>query len=91
MPDESDQPAKFPWYVRALAVAYVLSTVAGPMGFVLLGSLAGILWVRQGSVDHLVVECGVLAIACPAVCALFRHWFRAWGRSNWPDGKPTGE
>lgn len=84
--DQDDEP-RFPLYVRILAVAYVLSLIAGPAGFVVLATLAGIRSVRHGF-DQVVAECLIAAIGCPIVCAAYRTWFCSWGRANWPDGKP---
>lgn len=87
--DALNDPPKFPLYVRVLAVAHVLSLVIGPVGFVMVGVMAGLFWRQRGFVDHNVVVLLIVAVNCPFLCAAYRHWFEKWGRKNWPDGKPN--
>lgn len=79
-------PTPFPFYVRALAVIHVLSLIIGPVGFFVFIAIACYQQVRHGF-DETVAELAVMAIACPAICALYRRWFEHWGRANWPDGR----
>jgi hypothetical protein len=84
------RPITWPWYVRWLAVAYVLSQFAGPVGFLALCGVAGVLIARHGSrFDGGVAVAVAAAWACPAACAAFRWWFRRWGRRRWPDAQPN--
>lgn len=88
MTGNGDDRPQFPLYVRVLAVIYVLSHVLGPAGFFLLAGFGCFLYARRGAVDNQVIELWVAGAACPGAGALFRRWFRSWGRMNWPDGKP---
>jgi len=84
------RPISWPWYVRWLAVAYVLSRFAGPVGFLVLCGVAGVLIARHGPrFDLAVVVTVAAAWACPAACAVFRWWFRRWGQRRWPDTGPS--
>jgi len=81
-----DQSPQYPRYVRHLAVAYVLSRLVGPLGFLLLSLVAVVLWLRRGlSVDAWVFGIAAAALACPLLCAAFRGWYRSWGRRRWPE------
>ena len=85
------RPVAGPWYVRWLAVAYVLSRVAGPVGFLALGGVAAALAARHGrTLDWGVGAAVAAAWDCPAGCAAFRRWFRRWGRRRWPAAGPRG-
>jgi hypothetical protein len=84
------RPIAWPRYVRWLAVAYVLSQVAGPAGFFVLGGVAALLIARHGlRFDNGVPILLAAACACPAACAAFRWWFRRWGRRHWPPTDPA--
>src|SRR5215475_1685339 len=83
--NEEGQPPEFPWWVRVLAVGHVLSRVAGPAGFVVLGGAAAWRWVKVHEVDGWFLALGLAGLACPALCAAFRGWFERWGRRNWPE------
>lgn len=79
----------WPWYVRWLAVGYVLSLVAGPVGFFVLASVGGFLILREGPAwDGNASIAFVMALACPLGCAVYRQWFRSWGRRRWPQSEP---
>lgn len=80
----------WPWYVRVLAVAYVLSLVAGPAGFFALAALGSYLYVRDGLSWNRAAVAFMAALACPLGCAVFRQWFRNWGQRRWPQPE-TGE
>jgi hypothetical protein len=73
-----------------LAVAYVLSRLAGPGGFFLLGAVAAFLLARHGP-GVAGGAAAVAALACPLGCAAFRRWFRRWGQRHWPEAEPGNE
>jgi hypothetical protein len=83
------QSIAWPWYVRWLAVAYVLSMLAGPVGFLVLGGVAAyrISWGGAGF-DRVAVVAVAAAWAWLLACGVFRWWFRGWGRRRWPDAEP---
>jgi hypothetical protein len=85
VPDEPSEPSKFRRYVRWLAVAYYLSMLAGPAGFLVLSATAVIVGIASGGFDAVVVGIFISALACPALCGLFRWWFVWWGRRHWPE------
>ena len=87
--NETDPQPQFPRYVRVMAVAHVLSIVVGPVAFVVLASIGVFRWSRQGFVDDTAAKLLIAAVGCPLLCAAYRRWFEHWGRTNWPDGKPT--
>jgi hypothetical protein len=89
--ETGDQPIAWPWYVRWLAVAYVLSYLVGIVTFLVLGVMAAVLAARQPGPDSGVVVTVAAAFACPAACAAFRWWFRSWGQRRWPTAKPDAE
>ena len=89
--ETGDQPIIWPWYVRWLAVAYVLSYFVGTVGFLVLGVVAAVLIARHPSLDSEVVVTVAAACACPAACAGFRRWFRSFGQRRWPAAKPDDE
>ena len=89
--ETGDQPITWPWYVRWLAVAYVLSYFVGTVGFLVLGVVAAVLIARHPRLDSGVVVTVAAACACPAACAAFRWWFRSWGQRRWPAAKPVAE
>jgi hypothetical protein len=79
----------WPWYVRWLAVAYVVSRLVGPVGFFVLLGAAGFLIARDGPAwDGPAAAAVAAAWACPLGCAAFRWWFRGWGRRRWPGADP---
>ncbi len=82
--ETGDQPFSWPWYVRGLAVAYVLSLMAGPVGFVVMAAVSVFRIARHGLGGGAALTLAV-AVACPLLCAAFRAWFRNWGRRRWPD------
>jgi ABC-type uncharacterized transport system permease subunit len=67
-----------------MAVAWVLSLIVGPAGFVILCVAACILQVRRG-LDEVVVTLFLAALGCPLICAVYREWFRRWGQKYWPN------
>ena len=81
------QPISWPWYVRWLAVAYVLSMAAGPVGFFVLAGVAAFRIARHGLGGGAALAVAA-ALACFLACAAFRAWFRNWGRRHWPDAEP---
>lgn len=85
------QPIAWPWYVRWLAVAYVLSYLVGVVGFLVLSVTAAVLFARNPRLDYWGVFTVTTALACPAAGAAFRWWFRSWGRRRWPNPKPDDE
>ena len=87
MTDEDDSQPQFPFPVRALAVAHVLSLVVGPIGLIVLGGIGCVLYARRREVDDGILMLWATGVACPGACALYRRWFVNWGRRNWPDGK----
>ncbi|MFO0918233.1 MAG: hypothetical protein U0872_07960 [Planctomycetaceae bacterium] len=87
MTDQDESPPQFPLYVRILAIAHVLSLVAGPLGLIVLGGFGCLLFVLRRGVDDTILSLWALGIACPGLGALYRRWFVNWGRRNWPDGK----
>lgn len=68
---------------------WVLSQWLGPLGFVVLSSIASLLYVMGRGVNTLVIAFAVAALAWPALCAAYRWWFVQWGRRNWPHGRPS--
>ncbi|MGQ0634211.1 MAG: hypothetical protein ACT4QC_06360 [Planctomycetaceae bacterium] len=85
--DENQPVYDYPWWVRVLAVAHVLSLIGGPAGFMLLISAAALRRLMLGRVDGDVVTLAIAGAACPVLCAAYRSWFVRWGRSRWPDVK----
>ena len=83
-PATPNQPPDFPLYVRILAVAHVLSLILGPVGCVILGGIARILWVKRGF-DGLVIGLSLGGIGWLLFWVAFRWWFVRWGRKNWPE------
>jgi hypothetical protein len=88
MSDEDDPPPQFPLYVRVLAVLYVLSPIFGFGGLFLFGGIGLVLLQIRGAIDETIVEFFVAGVGCPVITSAFRRWFPAWGRKNWPEGKP---
>lgn len=82
------EPPDYPWWVRVLAVAHVISRVFGPLGYIFLTGMAAFRWVQVRQFDEKVVELGVAGLACPVLCAAFRRRFEIYGRSRWPEGTP---
>jgi hypothetical protein len=82
-----DEPA-WPWYVRVLAVSFVLSYLVQPVAFVGLAGAAVLLYGFGHPLDGLVVGLGVAAVIAFLLCAAFRWWFVRWGRRRYPTGKP---
>lgn len=84
-PPTPKSTSDFPFYVRALAVAHVLSRIVGPLGFWILILVSGWLWWTRGKhVDWIVIAGLAAALACPLLCAVFRRCVTAWGRKYWP-------
>ena len=83
------QPIAWPWYVRWLAVAYVLSYFFGVVGFLALSVAAAVLFAWHPRLEFWGVFTVTTACACPAACAAFRWWFRSWGQRRWPNAKPA--
>src|SRR5947209_8703855 len=82
------QTIAWPWYVRCLAVMSVVSILAGPVGFFVLGGVGAFLTARRGPG----LDAGIAfaaALACPLGCAMFRWWFRRWGQRRWPQPEPV--
>jgi hypothetical protein len=89
--DPGGRRVAWPWYVRWRAVAYVLSRIAGPVGFLVLGGVAAALAARHGLTPDWGVGAAVAAaLAWPAGCAAFRWRFRRWGQRRWPAAEPNG-
>ena len=78
-------PPKYPFVVRALAVAFVLSRIVQPVGFVLLGVAAAVVYGLRHEIDGLVLGLALGAAGCAILCPAFRWWFRRWGRSHYPE------
>jgi hypothetical protein len=74
----------FPLLVRALAVVYVLLRIVQPLGFLLLGGTAAILYGMKGHFDARVLWLTAGAAACLVLCTAFRWWFERWGRRRYP-------
>ncbi len=75
----------WPLYVRVLAVCFVLSYVLQPVAFFGLTGTAALLYGFRHSLDGLVLGLGAAGISVAVLCAVFRRWFVAWGRSNYPE------
>lgn len=82
--DRPGGPSKFPFLVRALAVAYVLSLVVQPVGFLLLGIAAAIVGGLRHAIDGWVVGLALGAAACAILCPAFRWGLRRWGQKHYP-------
>jgi hypothetical protein len=85
---DGGQPPRWPLYVRVLAVSHVLSYALQPVAFIGLTGTAFLLYCLGRPLDGLVLGLGVGGIACVLLCSAFRRWFVAWGRRNYPEGKP---
>lgn len=85
--ETGSQPIAWPWYVRWLAVAYVLSMAAGPVGFLVMAAMAAF-WISRHGLDGGAALAVAAAFACPLACAAFRAWFKSWGQRRWPNPKP---
>jgi len=85
------EEARWPFYVRALAVLYVLSYAVQWIAFLGATGTAAILYARGHRLDGLVVGLGLGGIMCVILCGAFRRWFVRWGRRNYPEGKPESE
>src|SRR5262249_10489023 len=64
-----------PLLTRMVAVAYVLSPVIGPVGFVLLTGTGGYLWSRRGF-DERVLALIAGGLACLLLCRGLQWWVR---------------
>jgi hypothetical protein len=87
-PPGSGDDAAWPLYVRVLAVSYVLSYAVQVVAFLGLTGTAALLYGLGRPVDGLVLGLGAGGIAVVILCGAFRRWFAAWGRRNYPAGKP---
>src|SRR5262245_5947347 len=88
--DRNSQRSDGPWplYVRVLAVSYVLSyAVQVAAGIGLIGT-AFVLHGLGHPFEGLPLAFGASGIAVVVLCSVFRRWFVAWGRRNYPEGKP---
>jgi hypothetical protein len=81
-------PAKWPLYVRLLAVFYVLSYAVQIVAFLGLMGTAVVLFSLRQQVDEWVLGLGLGGLVCVILCEVFRRWFVRWGRRNYPTGKP---
>ena len=90
-PAGEERPIAWPWYIRWLAVAHVLSRPAGFLGFLVLAGLAAVRIARRGpEFDAWTVALVAAALACPAAGAVFRWWFTRWGQRHWPADDAAG-
>lgn len=65
---------------------HVLSLVLAPALFFVFAIAAGVLvMLRRGRIDPDVIALGGIAIALPAIGAIYRGWFERWGRRNFPE------
>jgi hypothetical protein len=80
----NDAPPKYPRYVRALAVAYVLSLGVQYVGFLVLGGAGAVRYGLRGQIDGWVVGLLVAGVGCALLCPAYRRWFRRWGRRHYP-------
>ena len=76
----------WPVIVRILAVCYVLSWLAQPLGFLALAATGSVRWIQRREVDAWVIAFWLGGIGWLVGCAIFRWWFRGWGRRRWPNG-----
>jgi Ni/Fe-hydrogenase subunit HybB-like protein len=83
-----DRQQVWPLYVRVLAVCCVLSYALQPVAFIGLTGTAVVLYGLGRPVDGLLVGLGAGGIVVVVLCGVFRRWFTAWGRRNYPEQKP---
>lgn len=84
--DEPSYP--WPWYVRAMAVLYVLSYPLQVVIFFSLCATGAYMYARRGQFDATQVALAAGRVGTLILCSVYRSWFVAWGRRNYPDGKP---
>ena len=73
----------WPLMVRFLAVCYVLSWLAQPLGFFALAVIGSFRWIHRREVDAWVIGFWLGGIGWLVGCAVFRWSFREWGRRRW--------
>jgi hypothetical protein len=80
---QGDRPA-WPWYIRVLAVCYVLSYALQWLAFVGLTGTAAFLYARGHRLDSLVLGLAFSSLGCVLLCIVVRRRFVRWGRKNYP-------
>lgn len=82
------EAARWPLYVRVLAVCYVLSYALQVVAFFGLVLSAAFLSGFGRRLNPWAIGLLVTGAAVVIFCWLFRRWFVWWGRRNYPTGKP---